>query len=45
MIYTIENIKDGSYITSAGSYEEALEIQEMLWTVQGIDSCIIERSL
>lgn len=40
MIYWIENIKDGSYVAGAGSYEEALAIQDQKWKEEGIDTYI-----
>lgn len=39
MIYWIENIKDGSFIGAAKSYEEALAIQNKKWG-ENIDTYI-----
>lgn len=39
MIYWIENIKDGSFVAGASSYEEALIIQDKKWK-EGIDTYI-----
>lgn len=40
MIYWIENAKDGSFVTSAGTYEKALIIQDKKWREEGIDTYI-----
>lgn len=40
MIYWIENIKDGSFVAGAKSYEEALTKQHKLFTEKGIDTYI-----
>lgn len=39
MIYWIENIKDGSFVAGANSYEKALIIQNDKWK-EGIDTYI-----
>lgn len=39
MIYWIENIKDGSFIAGAKTYEEALRIQDQKFK-EGIDTYI-----
>lgn len=40
MIYWIENIKDGSFVAGAETYEEALAIQDKKWKEEGIDTYI-----
>lgn len=39
MIYWIENVKDGSFVASAGTYERALIIQDKKLK-EGIDTYI-----
>ena len=40
MIYWIENIKDGSFVACAETYEEALAIQDKKWKEEGVDTYI-----
>ena len=40
MIYWIENIKDGSFVAGAESYEKALIIQDREWKENNIDTYI-----
>ena len=40
MIYWIENVKDGSFIAGADSYEQALIIQDKKLKEEGIDTYI-----
>ena len=40
MIYLIENIKDGSFVAGAKSYEEALIIQDKKLKEENIDTYI-----
>ena len=39
MIYWVENIKDGSFVAGAKTYEKALIIQDKKWK-EGIDTYI-----
>ena len=40
MVYWIENIKDGSFVADASSYEQALTIQNKKLKEEGIDTYI-----
>lgn len=40
MVYWIENIKDGSFVAGAHTYEQALIIQNKKWKEEGIDTYI-----
>ena len=43
MIYWIENIKDGSFVAGANSYEQALTIQDRKLKEECIDTYIIRK--
>lgn len=40
MIYWIENVKDGSFVAGAQTYEQAIIIQNKVWEEEGIDTYI-----
>lgn len=40
MVYWIENIKDGSFVTGVKTYEQALIIQDKKWKEEGMDTYV-----